>query len=273
MSDRTQLKKHLRYTGVYSYESDSQTYKGRPDKCYYIMYREPDTKRLIKIKIGWGSEGFTPEIAQARRTEALETRHSAIDSPPEVEPITLNELAVQYLEWAAANKKDKGYNDEIRFRLHLKPTFGKKVLGEITLKNLEDLRTKLAKKLSAQSIDHIFKLLKAMINKAIDWNLFTGKNPVEALKSKPLNNARVRFLTRDEARALLEALAPHPDMHDMALLSLGSGLRFGEVAALQWQDINFNTDLAHVRDAKGGYDRFAQLKGPVKRNHPAKYLS
>ncbi|MBU1411775.1 site-specific integrase [Myxococcota bacterium] len=264
MTDRTQLQKHQRYIGVFWYESDSQMYKGRPDKCYYIMYREPVSKKLIKTKVGWASEGFTPEIAQTRRTEAIENKRTAVETPPELDPITLDELSAQYLEWATANKKDHGYNDEIRYRLHLKPKLGQKIITEITLKDLEDLRTKLTKKLSAQSIDHIFKLLKAMLNKATDWNLFTGKNPVESLKSKPLNNARVRYLTRDEARSLLVALAPHSNTRDMALLSLGSGLRFGEVAHLQWQDLNFDTELAHVRDAKSGYDRFAQIKGPVK---------
>ncbi|PKN46194.1 MAG: hypothetical protein CVU59_06790 [Deltaproteobacteria bacterium HGW-Deltaproteobacteria-17] len=255
---------HKKYTGILWRESEKKRYGGRADRCYYIKYLDPTTGRQVKEKVGWASEGFTPEIAQNRRTEVLEARRTTSETPPEADPITLDELAAQYLEWATANKKDRGYNDEIRYRLHLRPKLGKRLLTEITLKDLEDLRTKLAKKLSAQSIDHVFKLLKAMLNKATDWNLFTGKNPVESLKSKPLNNARVRFLTRDEARALLDALAPHPDMHDMALLSLGSGMRFGEVAALQWQDINFETELAHVRDAKGGHDRFAQLKGHVK---------
>ncbi len=63
---------------------------------------------------------------------------------------------------------------------------------------------------------------------------------------------------------MLEELAPYGDIHDMALLSLGAGLRFGEIAHLQWQDLNFDNETALIRDGKGGTDRHAQIKGPVK---------
>jgi len=82
------------------------------------------------------------------------------------------------------------------FMLSVQPKLGKKLLTEITLKDLEDLRTKLAKKLQPQTIAHVFKLLKAMYNKSVLWNYFAGKNPVTGLKSKPLNNSRVRYLTQ-----------------------------------------------------------------------------
>ncbi len=38
----------------------------------------------------------------------------------------------------------------------------------------------------------------------------------------------------------------------MALLSLHCGLRFGEIAALQWQDVNLDKSSLTIRDAKGG---------------------
>ena len=262
MTDRTQLKKHQRYAGVFWYESDTRSYKGRPDKCYYIMYRDPETKRLSKVKIGWAGDGFTPEIAQKKRTDSLEgLREQELEQAPAA--ITLDALAAQYMPWAEANKKDLGYQDRSRYKNHLQKHLGKKLLAEITLKDLEDLRTKLTRKIAPQTVAHVFKLVKAMYNKAIAWNLYDGKNPVIGLKTKPLNNSRVRYLSREEAASLLEALVPYPQVRDMALLSLNAGLRFGEIAHLQWQDVNFANETALIRDGKGGTDRHAQIKGPA----------
>ncbi len=263
MACRTTLIKHKRYAGVFWYESDTRQFSGRPDRCYYILFRDQQTNKLIKVKIGWASDGFTPEIALKKRTEALEAGRAGNEDDAPLAPITLDALAAEYMPWAEANKKDLGYQDRNRYKNHLLKPLGKKLLSEITLKELEDLRTKLGKKLAPQTIAHVFKLLKTMYNKAIAWNLYAGKNPVVALKAKPLNNSRVRYLSREEATRLLDALAPYPQVRDMALLSLNSGLRFGEIAHLQWQDVNFTNETALIRDGKGGTDRHAQIKGPA----------
>ena len=267
MASSGSFQTHKKYTGVLWRESETKRYGNRPDRCYYIKYLDPKTHKQVKSKVGWASEGFTPEIAQLRRSEAIEDKRTAVENPPELEPITLDELAAQYMPWAEANKKDEGYQDRNRYKNHLHAKLGKKLLTEITLKDLEDLRTKLAKKIAPQTIAHVFKLLKAMYNKAIAWNLYDGKNPVVALKTKPLNNSRARYLSREEATRLLDALAPYPQVRDMALLSLNAGLRFGELAHLQWQDVNFTNETALIRDGKGGTDRHAQIKGPALAAH------
>ena len=261
MTKNDSMTSHKKYTGVLWRESEDKRYGGRADRCYYIKYIDPRTHKQVKQKVGWASEGFTPELAQKKRTEALEGRRQEEEVAVE---ITLDAFAEKYFTTVSDLKKDKGYNDRNRYKNHLQPALGGRLLTAITIEDLEKLRAKLAKKISAQTVVHVFKLLKAMFNRAIAWNQFADKNPVSGLKSKPLNNARVRYLTREEARALLEALLPFGDIHDMALLSLGAGLRFGEVAKLQWQDINFDNETALIRDGKGGTDRHAQIKGPVK---------
>ena len=259
----TILTSHKKYSGVAWYESETRRYGGRPDRCYYIKYRDPRTGNQVKDKIGWASEGFTPEIAQNRRAVILDALRSG-KTEEESKDIVMEELAEKYLSIVASTKKDGGYQDRSRYRNHIQPALGGKKLSEITLQSLEELRAELAPQMAAQTMAHVFKLLKAMFNKAIAWNLFSGKNPVSGLKSKPLNNSRDRYLTHEEAARLLEALKSQGDIHDMALLSLGAGLRFGEVANLQWQDINFDNETALIRDGKSGSDRHAQIKAQVK---------
>jgi integrase len=60
-------------------------------------------------------------------------------------------------------------------------------------------------------------------------------------------------LTQAEAMALLCALkAKSVDVHDMTLLSLHCGLRFGEIASLTWQDVDLSKGVLTIRDAKAG---------------------
>lgn len=67
-----------------------------------------------------------------------------------------------------------------------------------------------------------------------------------------VDNHRLRFFTPTEANALLAKLTEtSQQLHDMALLSLKTGLRATEIFKLRAQDINAHADILHVR-AKGG---------------------
>ncbi|TVM13074.1 site-specific integrase, partial [Oceanidesulfovibrio indonesiensis] len=65
-----------------------------------------------------------------------------------------------------------------------------------------------------------------------------GESPVAHVKRPKVDNRRVRFLTADEAEALLAKLKDSSqNLHDMALLSLFSGLRAGEIFNLIWGSV------------------------------------
>ena len=50
----------------------------------------------------------------------------------------------------------------------------------------------------------------------------------------------------------------------MALLSLHTGLRAGEIFKLTWGDIDAGRSLVAVRDTKSGRNRFAHMTGEVR---------
>ena len=64
------------------------------------------------------------------------------------------------------------------------------------------------------------------------WN---GANPVRKVNLPKLNNRRERFLSVEQAQSVLEELGNLSDhLHDMALLSLQTGMRAGEDFNLKW---------------------------------------
>ena len=61
----------------------------------------------------------------------------------------------------------------------------------------------------------------------------------------------MRFLSREEAKTLLQALKiVSSDLYTTALLSLACGLRAGEIHALIWADVDFSNEILLIRDPK-----------------------
>ena len=112
---------------------------------------------------------------------------------------------------------------------------------------------------SPRSVEYALSVVRQVFNTARRLGAFEGENPTTNVKFPKPDNGRMRFLTRGEADKLLKALkAKSADVHDMTLLSLHAGLRFGEIASLTWQDVDLGKGVLTIRDAKAG-SRYAFL--------------
>jgi integrase len=133
-------------------------------------------------------------------------------------------------------------------------------MKDITAFHLEKLKKTMAdKKQSPRSVEYALSVVRQVFNTARRLGAFEGENPTANVKFPKPDNGRMRFLTRGEADKLLKALkARSDDVHDMALLSLHAGLRFGEIASLTWQNVDLERGVLTIRDAKAG-SRYAFL--------------
>lgn len=94
--------------------------------------------------------------------------------------------------------------------------------------------------------------------------MYSGRIPTAALKMPKVDNARVRYLTPDEAERLLIALkARSLPWWRIASVSLHTGMRLGEVLGMAWGDLDMNADVIHVRFGKTGV-RMAHMNETVK---------
>ena len=256
-----------RFKGVYFRESTSAKWRGKPDRCYWILFTNARTGKKQWEKCGWASEGWTPEAAQLRRGSALEEDRAGDYKPKkerEKEMLTFGELANKYIEWAKGSKKS-WRDDAQRYDKHLKPDLSRKPLKAIMTLQLEKLKRDLDKKdLAPATIKHCLVLVRQMYNKAIAWGLYEGTNPVKQVKLPKVNNRRIRFLSYKEADLLLKKLLKHSSvLYDQAVLSIQCGLRFGEIANLIGSDLNFVNDTIHIRDPKG-HSRDTYMTNEVK---------
>lgn len=100
------------------------------------------------------------------------------------------------------------------------------------------------------TVNRMLALVRAMLRKARhQWSVMASDVAIKLLKE---SKRRIRWLTHDEARALLLELPKH--LADMAEFSLSTGLRAGNVKSLEWSQIDLSKRIAwvHPDQAKAG---------------------
>lgn len=254
MAARKRIK--TKYPGVYYRESARRRHKGRPDRCYMFWYNGADGKGHWET-VGWASERVTADYTRARRNEFLAklNRGESVPSPTAMR-FTVGQAVASYEAWARA--KGKHIDVEMnRWANHMKATFAALPISSITVAMLASHQLKLMDKLSEQSVKHCFSFLRRCINHAIDMEEYAGQNPVRSRRNSKFNlpdpdNECVRYLTPQEAKALLDELRPRsPQTHDMSITSLRTGLRLTEVWTIRGRDLDDRANVIHFT-AKGG---------------------
>jgi len=87
-------------------------------------------------------------------------------------------------------------------------------------------------------------LMSALFSHAIRWE-WTERNPIKSVRQSAKRMRTPDVLTPDEIMALLKEL-PEP-LRTAAELDAFTGLRRGELIGLQWEDVDFENLVIHVR--------------------------
>ncbi len=253
------------------------------DRYYTIRYKISGREKSEGL--GWASAGWSEKKVAAILSE-LKANHTT-----GIGPKTLSEkreLQTQTKNEAVAKEqKEKAFNitfgeiftglyfphiqinrrsprtiqrEEGLFRLWINPVIGKRPIREVMPMHLEKIKKEMTKAgQSARSIQYCLAVVRQIFNHALKDDLFIGKNPAGVnggVKRPVLDNRRSRFLTRQEASDLLTELARRStDIHDMALFSLYTGARAGEIFSLQWSDLDLSNDVVLLKDTKSGKNR------------------
>ncbi|AEA33665.1 tyrosine-type recombinase/integrase [Hippea maritima] len=177
----------------------------------------------------------------------------------------------KYLPYA---KEKKSYNrEESLLRLWIFPIIDKKTLNNISPLDIEKVKKEMIKNEKApRTIEYAIAVMRQVFNKAIEWGFYFGANPAAKVKKPKKDNRRMRFLTKEEAEKLLSELKKHSiQVYEMAYLSLYTGMRFGEIANLTWQDIDFQNGIITIKDPKNSESRVAYMTDSLRDLLYAKY--
>lgn len=282
------------FPGVRYREHPTRRVSGKPDKYYTIRFRVSTGNRKEE-SLGWASEGWTPAKAYAElvnrirgkslvlkpdtptqtQTQQLRVDQKAPVSQQQVEsklspmsqPLStkVQQAADLFIEWAKVNKKSWS-DDQQRLRKHVLPVLGPQELSSVGFPEIESLKLRCQTKgLAPATVVQCLAVTRSVFNFAAKMRLYSGSNPVNEVKFPKVNNRRLRFLTQQEARWLLETAASYNrELHDMCLLCLYTGMRAGEMTALRWFDVDFHHDLIAIRDGKNDDARQVFMVDNVK---------
>jgi integrase len=129
-------------------------------------------------------------------------------------------------------------------RKHLLPAFGTRCIDRVGHAEIEAYKAaKLAAGLSPQTINTQLLILHQCLQTAADWSVITAAPRIKSLKVPP---SRPAFLTPEEVARLLAA-AEGSSLRDMILMAARTGMRIGELLALDWSDVDLQKGTVTVR--------------------------
>lgn len=241
-------------------------YKGKKGKCYYFSYKSQGKQTWEKV--GWDHEGITPEVASIKRGERVRQIFLG-EAPKSQDSPTVGDGMKEYLTHLLRQGKTKGYSDEKIYNKWLKDTIGNVKLKDLDPKGLDRLRESKWDPAGRAVATNLYNLLSRMINYIIKKNQYKWANPMKFVDwPKQDRFAKKRFYTEDETYRLLDALKKRDEMlWEMALISLNTGMRRGEIIDLQAQDIDFSRGtilIRDVKDSKNKRDRYVRMTPTVK---------
>lgn len=275
-------KKHKTiYPGVRFREHPRRRYSGKSDRYFFIRYRL--NGNLREEGLGWASEGWSAKSASLILAKLKES-HVSGDGPQslaekreikkeqkERERIKKEKEARErrsfgdiflndYLPDAKSNKDPQTCRrEESLFRLKISPVIGSLALADVAPFHLEQMKKKMSDAGAApRSIRYALAVVRQVFNFSRRNGLFNGDSPTSKVKMPQSDNRRLRFLSHEEADRLLESLERRSiDLYEMALLSLHSGMRAGEIFSLTWGDVDLKRGIISLRDTKSGKNRIA----------------
>ena len=209
---------------------------------WVIDYRDTAGKRR------WETATGNRKDAEERLAKIAGGGYKAIDGKR-----TFEEYAKDWMEThvKANTKMSTYYEYDSVLRNHLLPAFANVPFSKIGREMVKRfVAEKVQGNLSKSHIRNITVPLREMFNHAIDDGAMIP-NPAARLgrfNHKKDTKKKINPLTRAEVSAMLEtAREKMPEHYPMLLCAVRTGMRAGELAALQWQDIDFAGRFIEVR--------------------------
>lgn len=248
----------------------------RAEETYYIAYRAPGDRRNLDEKVGCKSARWTPRKADNVLTSRLEgrTKPKAEVRRQEAEaernkPVTFGEYAKDWMDGhVSTNLKPsskRGY-ESLLDNLIL-PALKDRPLAAITREEVKELCFSLLQEgrkrpkatedkkikdatLSARTVVFVVRTISAIYNHAIEDGVVTANpalRPGRFIKTGT-RREKVDILTPAEGDLILKTAEKHfSRTYPLLLCAMRTGMRQGELIALEWGDIDWNGNFIEVR--------------------------
>lgn len=236
---------------------------------WWIDFTSPSGKR-VRESAGTENRQEAEEFHDRMKAEAW--RVGKLGERP---TYTWDQAALQWLT-ETAHKRTHG-EDKVKLRW-LQPYLGGKPLNSISRDLIMQIGNQKAKDASPATANRYLALIRAILRKAsLEWEWVER---VPKVRLFPEAKRRVRWLTPEQVRCLLDHLLPHT--RELVVFSLATGLRQANAVKLEWSQVDLerrvvwfhgdqmkNGNSHHVSLNDTAYDVLVRQKG----KHPERVFT
>jgi integrase len=235
------------------YQGGTLRKRGKRNPCWELQWREDYIRtdgtidrRLVSAKLGLVSE-LSKRQARKLADEKLRSLNQGQWTPSST--ITIREFVDQYFvpNFFPTLKTSTQKHYCCTLKTHILPAFGKVRLCDIgTLEIQRFVLAKMASGLGWESADHFRNLISKIFETAKKWGYHSGPNPAAGVELPEKTPVREKHILEVEQIPRLLTVLEEP-VSTMVRLALLTGLRVGEILALDWASIDFASARIHVR--------------------------
>lgn len=174
--------------------------------------------------------------------------------------LTLDDAWNSYLSTRQLTRT--GYlTDVSRYRAHLGPYWHGKSLSSIRTADVQRFTAELYNKgIGHQTVKLCLAQMRKIMKRAVLLELYNG--PIPYFEMPQFESVRYRFLSENEAKNLFIELKMMSDFwHQIASLSLYTGMRSGEIFSLKGKNVNFHQKNIILHETKNKKQRIVPLNG------------
>ena len=144
--------------------------------------------------------------------------------------------------WLSGRTNRKGYGQEVGYVSRLTEYLDGKPLKAISKGLVSDIRDGLLKTRQPPTVNRHMTVLRSVLTTARDeWEWIDVVPQIKRMEEEP---PRERYLTKDEAKRLIEALPPQ--LRDKVILALSTGMRDANVRGLRWDEVDLKERLISI---------------------------
>ena len=301
MDDRRKFR--TQYPGVRYREHKVRKHIGLPDRYFFIRWRNTEER------VGWASDGWNTRKAAdllsiIRRNQATGEGPQSLGemrrvqeearAKREAEERRLISLGVLLMEHYLPHikRRKRSWRDDLYRIKRIDACLGHLPLPEVSPESLEGFKSQLEDSgLAPATVLQYLGVVRCAFNFAIKTRvegvfLFEGANPVKSVELPRPKSKRERFLSPAELDALVDAAVDSGwmDLRDAIVLSVNTGMRYGEIVRLEWSDVDLVHGIITVRheenrkpggpcyinaDARAIFDGRKRIRGEARVFPPA----
>lgn len=193
---------------------------------------------LIKDKSGVFYIVFCHQSKRIWRSLGTKDRRAAYkrifeeqDSKPGKKGLTLFQAEKEYLAFVRTNLAPKTNESYTKTFKHLEEHFGDRPLEEITPREIELYKSKRAGEVSPNTVNHELRMLRAFLNKLVDWKLLHESPCARAKDIRVVDTIRP-YLSKEDLMKLLALTWEDVDLKQGTLLvhsTIGHQTKWGKI--------------------------------------------